>query len=80
MNGITYSQLPQILKLSPPDTLRGIPVMKALANRASASSYDTSEMKIRDISDLLWAANGINRPESGKRTAASSYNAQDIDL
>lgn len=80
LNGITYSQLPQILKLSPPDTLRGIPVMKALANRASASSYDTSEMKIRDISDLLWAANGINRPESGKRTAASSYNAQDIDL
>lgn len=37
-------------------------------------------MKIKDISDLLWAANGINRAGSGKRTAASSYNAQDIDL
>lgn len=54
--------------------------MKALAHRASASSYDTAEMKIKDISDLLWAANGINRAGSGKRTAASSYNAQDIDL
>lgn len=80
LNIITNAQPPQIIKLTPPDTLRGIPVMKALAHRASASSYDTAEMKIKDISDLLWAANGINRPESGKRTAASSYNSQDIDV
>lgn len=80
LNILTNAQPPQIIKLTPPDTLRGIPVMKALAHRASASSYDTAEMKIKDISDLLWAANGINRAGSGKRTAASSYNAQDIDL
>jgi SagB-type dehydrogenase family enzyme len=80
MTALGFAQTPQIIKLSPPDTLRGIPVMKALTHRASASSYDTAEMKINDISDLLWAANGINRPESGKRTAASSYNSQDIDL
>jgi nitroreductase len=80
LNTLASAQLPQIIKLSPPDTLRGIPVMNALAHRSSASSYDTAEMKIKDISDLLWAANGINRAGSGKRTAASSYNAQDIDL
>ena len=29
---------------------------------------------------MLWAANGINRPELGKRTAPSAVNAQDIDI
>jgi hypothetical protein len=37
-------------------------------------------LNLKDISDLLWAANGINRPESGKRTAPSARNAQDIDV
>ena len=29
---------------------------------------------------MLWAANGINRPEIGKRTAPSALNWQEIDL
>jgi len=35
---------------------------------------------MRDLSDLLWAANGINRPDEGKRTAPSAMNAQDVDV
>lgn len=80
LTGNLYSQNTEVIKLSAPDTSRGLPVMSALSKRASASVFDEKEMNIKDISDLLWAANGINRPESGKRTAASSYNAQDIDL
>ena len=68
------------IKLSAPDFSRSATVMTALSQRSSASAYDTTEMNIKTISDLCWAANGINRQESGKRTAASSYNAQDIDV
>jgi len=79
----TFFILPQdgnSIKFNPPDTLRGFPVMKALLLRQSAIDYDTSKLNLQDLSDLLWAANGINRPESGKRTAPSAINAQDIDV
>lgn len=32
------------------------------------------------LSNLLWAANGVNRPASSKRTAPSSHNSQEIDI
>ena len=59
---------------------KGTNIMSAFENRASNQEFDTLMLSINDLSDLLWAANGINRPESGKRTAPSALNAQDIDL
>jgi SagB-type dehydrogenase family enzyme len=55
-------------------------IMQAFSVRASAASFDTTDLKLEDLSDLLWAANGVNRPQSGKRTAPSAMNAQDIDI
>ena len=75
-----FAQNTTTLHLNPPDTDRGLPVMKALTLRASASDWDSTQLDLQDLSDLLWAANGINRPESGKRTAPSALNAQDIDI
>jgi SagB-type dehydrogenase family enzyme len=66
--------------LNPPDKTRGLPVMQALEKRSSASAFSSDKLKLQDLSDLLWAANGINRPELKKRTAPSAMNAQDIDL
>ena len=66
--------------LNPPDLTRGLPVMQALSLRVSATEFDTTSLSLQDMSDLLWAANGINRPESGKRTAPSARNWQDIDV
>lgn len=66
--------------LNPPDKNRGLPVMQALENRSSASAFTSDKLKLQDLSDLLWAANGINRPDLKKRTAPSAINAQDIDL
>ena len=63
-----------------PEKTRGFPLMKALDLRKSASTWSAKELELQDLSDLLWAANGINRPSSGKRTAASAQNAQDIDI
>jgi nitroreductase len=57
--------------------------MTALSQRQSAKSADMwsdKALSMKDLSDLLWAANGINRPDSKKRTAASAQNAQDVDI
>ncbi len=75
-----FAQNQKRIVLNPPDTTRGLPVMKALALRASQKDFDTTNLKLQDLSDLLWAANGVNRPEIGKRTAPSALNAQDIDV
>ena len=75
-----YAQDAKTIILNPPDPTRGLPVMTALSLRASASEFDTTSLSLQDISDLLWAANGINRPESGKRTAPSAMNSQDVDV
>jgi SagB-type dehydrogenase family enzyme len=74
------AQDPKSIILNPPDLTRGLPVMTALSLRASATEFDTTSLNLQDMSDLLWAANGINRPESGKRTAPSARNYQDIDV
>ena len=74
-----YSQDLQDIKLNNPDKSRGSAVMKALSDRESVREYDTKELSLQDLSDLLWAANGINRPD-GKRTAPSAMNRQEIDV
>jgi nitroreductase len=55
-------------------------VMEALKNRKSASSFQTQPLPREMLLELLWAAWGINRPDSGKRTAPSAMNAQEIDI
>lgn len=75
-----FAQQKSTIVLNKPDPERGLPLMKALSLRASAHEFGTKEVSISDLSDLLWAANGINRPEENKRTAASALNAQDIDI
>ena len=78
-SGILSGQNLTPIALLPPDTGRGLPVMKALALRASPSAFDSAALSLRDLSDLMWAANGVNRP-NGKRTAPSAMNSQDIDV
>ena len=68
------------IKLNEPNKKRGLPVMEALSLRASVREWSDKEVSLQDLSDLLWAANGINRPEIKKRTAASAMNAQDVDI
>ena len=65
--------------LNKPNLKRGIPIMQALEKRQSTRQFSSKELSLQDISDLLWAANGINRPD-GKRTAPSALNKQDIDI
>ncbi|WP_106830662.1 nitroreductase family protein [Parabacteroides pacaensis] len=68
------------IKLNQPDKKRGTAVMEALAKRQSTKECSDKMLSLQDLSDLLWAANGINRPESGKRTAPSAMNRQDVKV
>jgi len=66
------------LQLPSPRMTGGQPLMEALKNRKSARSFAPKELALPVLSDLLWAADGINRPGSGLRTAPSAHNAQEI--
>lgn len=54
--------------------------MQALAARQTSRAFRPDPLPVQVISDLLWAAFGINRPESGKRTAPSAVNWQETDI
>ena len=58
----------------------GMPLMRALKERQSARAFSPKALPDQVLADLLWAAFGINRPESGKRTAPSARNWQEVDM
>ncbi len=62
-----------------PDKRGGEPLMKVLDGRHSEREFSTDTLSIEDMSNLLWAANGVNRVD-GKRTAPSAMNRQEIDI
>jgi hypothetical protein len=66
--------------LPAPQTDGGMPLMKALKLRASSRAFAPDPIPAQTLSNLLWAAWGINRPQEGKRTAPSARNWQEIDV
>ena len=68
------------IKLLPPQMEGGKPLMQTLKGRMSMRAFATRELPPQILSDLLWAACGINRPDSGLRTAPTAKNMQEIDI
>jgi len=68
------------IKLPAPQMTGGMPLMQALKERQTIRDYTAEKLSPQVLSNLLWAAFGINRPESGKRTAPSAVNWQEIDI
>ncbi|MFO8031111.1 MAG: SagB/ThcOx family dehydrogenase, partial [Desulfohalobiaceae bacterium] len=54
-----------VIDLPQPDRKDGMPLMQALDNRRSQRSFSSQELDRQTLSDLLWAAWGVNR-DSGK--------------
>lgn len=71
---------PGPIKLLPPDLNGGKSLMQSLQERKTSRSFSAKKLPIDVLSNLLWAACGINRPDSGKRTAPSARNWQEIDV
>jgi len=65
--------------LPPPTKHGGLPLMDALARRRSSRDFANTPLPLPLLSDLLWAAYGMNRAGGG-RTAPSALNAQEVDV
>jgi nitroreductase len=68
------------IKLPAPKLDPSKSLAQALKDRKTTREYSTKNLPEQIISNLLWAAWGINRPDSGRRTAPSSFNRQEISL
>ena len=55
----------QNIKLPAPKKSGGKALMDGLNERLTDRNFDTKHITFQDLSDLVWAANGNNRPESG---------------
>jgi SagB-type dehydrogenase family enzyme len=67
------------IKLPAPDKSGGVPLMYALAKRRSSREFARKPLPLPILSNLLWAAFGVNR-RGGGRTAPSALDAQEIDV
>ena len=67
------------IKLPPAQTTGGKPLMQALSDRHSTREFSDKTLPDQVLSNLLWAAAGVSRPD-GKRTAPSAVNWQEVDV
>ena len=78
--GIMNAQSLETVKLPAPALKKDKPFMQTIKERKSSREFSDRELSLQDLSNLLWCANGVNRPESGMRTSPSARNAQDVDV
>jgi len=68
------------ISLPLPSKSGGKVLMDALNERRSTWDFSSEDITLQQLSDLLWAGCGINRPDQNKRTAPSARNAQEIEI
>jgi SagB-type dehydrogenase family enzyme len=74
-----FSQVIETINLPEPETTGGMPLFEALKLRQSLRDYSTKEIELQTVSNLLWSAYGINRPD-GKRTVPSARGWNEFDI
>jgi SagB-type dehydrogenase family enzyme len=77
---LVFGQEVKPIQLPDPEMDGSKPLMEALKDRHTSRGFGTEKLPKQVLSNLLWAAWGVNRPESGKRTAPSARNWQEIDI
>jgi SagB-type dehydrogenase family enzyme len=77
---LTFAQESKALQLPKPQTDGGRPLMQVLKDRKSSREFSDKTLSRETLSNLLWAAFGVNRPQSGRRTAPSAVNWQEIEI
>ena len=71
---------PDKITLPAPYTKAGLTVMEALDRRKSTRQFADAALSEQQLSAVLWAANGINRPESMKRVNPTTMGIYNIDV
>lgn len=79
-DAVAAEQQLKSLQLAAPQTDSGRPLMQVLKDRSTSRSFSARKLPPQVLSNLLWAAFGVNRPESGHRTAPSAMDRQEIDI
>jgi nitroreductase len=74
------SQTISPVSLPIPETTGGMPLMEALNARKSTREFSDRKIPLQTLSNLLWAADGVNRPAERRRTAPSAMNRQEIEV
>jgi len=81
---ISSSRQLQPILLPSPEKDGGKSVLAALQERKTIRNISSRELPLQVLSNLLWAAFGVNREKAGMnnkgRTAPSASNSQEIDL
>jgi SagB-type dehydrogenase family enzyme len=80
MMGTGQAQETGAIKLPPPETAGGMPLMQALKARHSTREFSSKPLPPQVLANLLWAASGVNRPDTGQRTAPSAHDWREIDV
>jgi SagB-type dehydrogenase family enzyme len=62
----------EAVKLPPPRYDSEVSIEKALLERRSIRSYKEEPLTLHELSQILWAAQGITEPKKGLRTAPSA--------
>ena len=75
-----FTQELETIHLPAPETTGGMPFMDVLMNRRSIRDYSPKKIPVQELSNVLWAAWGFNRPEEGLRTAPSAGNRQEMTV
>ncbi|MBN1894984.1 SagB/ThcOx family dehydrogenase [bacterium] len=68
------------MQIPAPQTGGGLPLMQALGLRKSTRQFSADTIPVQVLSNLLWAACGVNRPGENKRTAPSARNMQEVHV
>jgi hypothetical protein len=72
------------IQLPKPQMTAGMPLMQALALRQTSRDFAARPLPTQTLSNLLWAAFGVNRARKVKpglgRTAPSAMNKQEVQL
>lgn len=76
---MTVTMFAQDIQLPQPQTKGGMPLMDALSYRQSNREFSNQTLSLQQLSDMLWAAQGINRND-GRRTSPTARNMQQIDI
>lgn len=77
---LAFSEELKPVQLPKPQMDGGKPLMQVLKDRKSSREFSTEKLPMQVLSNLLWAAFGVNRPESGGRTAPSAMNMQETEI
>lgn len=77
--GVCSAQVLETVKLPEVQKTGGMSLMEALQNRQSQRSYSSKDLTLQQMSNLLWATYGINRP-NGYRTVPSARTFNEFDI